>query len=34
MELMRIFWDAAVELNLNAAGMDEGVRFRCAVQRR
>jgi len=27
MELMRIFWDAAVELNLNAAGMDEGVRF-------
>jgi SAM-dependent methyltransferase len=27
MELMRYFWDAAVELNPNAAKMDEGVRF-------
>ena len=27
MELMRVFWDAAVELNLSAANMDEGVRF-------
>jgi SAM-dependent methyltransferase len=27
MELMRIFWDAAVELNPKAAGLDEGVRF-------
>lgn len=27
MELMRIFWDAAVALNPGAAAMDEGVRF-------
>jgi len=27
MELMRFFWDAAVELNPDAAAMDEGVRF-------
>ena len=27
MELIRIFWDAAVELNSNANEMDEGVRF-------
>jgi len=27
MELMRFFWDAAVELNPDAAKMDEGVRF-------
>jgi SAM-dependent methyltransferase len=27
MELMRLFWDAAVELNPEAAKMDEGVRF-------
>lgn len=27
MELMRYFWDAAVELNPGAANMDEGVRF-------
>ena len=27
MEVIRIFWDAAVELNPDAAGMDEGVRF-------
>jgi hypothetical protein len=27
MELMRYFWDAAVELNPNAAGLDEGRRF-------
>ena len=27
MELMRIFWDTAVELNPDAARMDEGVRF-------
>lgn len=27
MEFMRFFWDAAVELNPDAAGMDEGVRF-------
>ena len=27
MELMRYFWDAAVELNPAAASMDEGVRF-------
>jgi SAM-dependent methyltransferase len=27
MELMRVFWDAVVELNPDAAGMDEGARF-------
>jgi len=27
MELMRFFWDAAVELNPGAANLDEGVRF-------
>jgi len=27
MELMRFFWDAAVELNPDAAKMDEGIRF-------
>ena len=27
MEVMRYFWDAAVELNPGAANMDEGVRF-------
>lgn len=27
MDLMRYFWDAAVELNPNAATMDEGIRF-------
>ena len=27
MELMRFFWDAAVELDANAAKMDEGIRF-------
>jgi len=27
MELMRVFWDAAVELDPDAARMDEGVRF-------
>jgi SAM-dependent methyltransferase len=27
MELMRFFWDAAVELNPEAASLDEGVRF-------
>ncbi len=27
MELMRFFWDAAVELNADAAKLDEGVRF-------
>lgn len=27
MELMRLFWDAAVELDPDAAGMDEGMRF-------
>jgi SAM-dependent methyltransferase len=27
MQLMRFFWDAAVELNPGAASMDEGVRF-------
>ena len=27
MELMRFFWDAAIELNPHAAAMDEGVRF-------
>ena len=27
MELMRVFWDAAVELNPDAANMDEGIRF-------
>ena len=27
MELMRFFWDAAVELNPDAASMDEGIRF-------
>lgn len=27
MELMRFFWDAAVELNPDAARMDEGIRF-------
>jgi len=27
MELMRLFWDAAVELNPDAAPLDEGVRF-------
>ena len=27
MELMRCFWDAAVELNPDAARMDEGIRF-------
>jgi SAM-dependent methyltransferase len=27
MELMRVFWDAAVELNSDAATMDEGIRF-------
>ena len=27
MELMRLFWDAAVELNPDAARMDEGARF-------
>jgi SAM-dependent methyltransferase len=27
MELMRVFWDAAVALNPAAAGLDEGVRF-------
>jgi SAM-dependent methyltransferase len=27
MELMRFFWDAAVELDPNAAQMDEGIRF-------
>lgn len=27
MELMRLFWDAAVELNPDAAKLDEGVRF-------
>jgi len=27
MELMRFFWDAAVELDLGAATLDEGVRF-------
>ncbi len=27
MELMRFFWDAAVELNSDAARMDEGIRF-------
>jgi SAM-dependent methyltransferase len=27
MELMRFFWDAAVELNTDAAKMDEGIRF-------
>jgi len=27
MELMRFFWDAAVELNADAARMDEGIRF-------
>jgi len=27
MELMRYFWDAAVELDPNAAALDEGVRF-------
>jgi len=27
MELMRYFWDAAVELNADAAKMDEGLRF-------
>jgi SAM-dependent methyltransferase len=27
MELMRYFWDAAVELDAQAAGLDEGIRF-------
>ena len=27
MDLMRFFWDAAIELNPDAASMDEGVRF-------
>jgi SAM-dependent methyltransferase len=27
MEMMRLFWDAAVELDPGAAGLDEGVRF-------
>lgn len=27
MELMRLFWDAAAEIDVDAAGMDEGVRF-------
>lgn len=27
MELMRVFWDAAVDLDPNAAKMDEGIRF-------
>ena len=27
MELMRLFWDAVVELNPDAASMDEGTRF-------
>ena len=27
MELMRLFWDSAVELDPNAASLDEGVRF-------
>ena len=27
MELIRFFWDAAVDLNPDAAGMDEGIRF-------
>jgi SAM-dependent methyltransferase len=27
MELIRFFWDAAVELNPDAASMDEGIRF-------
>ncbi|WPC68562.1 hypothetical protein SBP18_08710 [Rhodoferax ferrireducens] len=27
MELMRLFWDAAVELNPDAARMDKGIRF-------
>jgi len=27
MELMRFFWNAAVELNPDAARMDEGIRF-------
>ena len=27
MDLMRFFWDAAIELNPDAAAMDEGVRF-------
>lgn len=27
MELMRIFWDAAVELDPGAAKLDEGIRF-------
>jgi SAM-dependent methyltransferase len=27
MELMRFFWDAAVELDPNAAKLDEGIRF-------
>jgi SAM-dependent methyltransferase len=27
MELMRVFWDAALELNPDAARMDEGIRF-------
>jgi ubiquinone/menaquinone biosynthesis C-methylase UbiE len=27
MDLMRFFWNAAVELNPDAAAMDEGVRF-------
>ena len=27
MEMMRVFWDAAVELDSNAAPLDEGIRF-------
>ena len=30
MELMRHFWDAAVELDPKVRDLDEGVRFRCA----
>lgn len=34
MDLMRLFWDAAIEINPDAAAMDEGIRFSIAAQGR
>jgi SAM-dependent methyltransferase len=34
MELMRLFWDAAVALDPEAASLDQGSAFHCAIRRR
>jgi len=34
MEMMRLFWDAAVDLDPDAAGLDEGSASRSAARRR